>query len=173
MDTDVELGTIPDAEGQLPTDGLSEAQRRDELVGRLFGACIAASELGAVYLGERLGLYQALKEAGAANSFQLAERAGIHERYAREWLEQQAVAGILDVDDVGAEAGERNYTLPAGHAEVLTERDSLAYLGALGRAVIGVLRPIDALVQAERGQLWINHDVKQSASLAHAPQYFE
>ena len=32
---------------------------------------------------------------------------------------------------------------------------------------------IDALVQAERGHLWINHDVKQSASLVHAPQYFE
>jgi 2-polyprenyl-3-methyl-5-hydroxy-6-metoxy-1,4-benzoquinol methylase len=150
MDTAVEVGTSPDAEGQLSTDGSSEAQRRDGLVGRLFGACIAASELGAVYLGERLGLYQALKEAGAANSFQLAERAGIHERYAREWLEQQAVAGILDVNDVGAQAGERSYTLPAGHAEVLTERDSLAYLGALGRAVIGVLRPIDALVQAFR-----------------------
>ena len=32
---------------------------------------------------------------------------------------------------------------------------------------------IDTLVKSEHGQLWINHDVKQSASLAHAPLYFE
>ena len=32
---------------------------------------------------------------------------------------------------------------------------------------------IDTLVKAERGQLWINHDVKQSAALAHAPQFIE
>src|SRR5205823_2249878 len=113
MESAVEASATPDAEGQLPADGLSEAQRRDELVGRLFGASIQAMELGAVYLGDRLGLYQVLKEAGPANSVELAERTGTHERYAREWLEQQAVAGIVDVDDTGAEAGARRYSLPA------------------------------------------------------------
>jgi N-acyl homoserine lactone hydrolase len=32
---------------------------------------------------------------------------------------------------------------------------------------------IDALVKAEHGQLWINHDAKQSATIAHAPQFIE
>jgi 2-polyprenyl-3-methyl-5-hydroxy-6-metoxy-1,4-benzoquinol methylase len=107
-------------------------------------------ELGTVYLGDRLGLYQALKEAGPATPAQLADRTGTHERYAREWLEQQAVAGILDVDNLAAEAGARVYDLPGSHAEVLTERDSLAYLAPLARTFVGVLRPIDALVEAFR-----------------------
>ncbi len=136
--------------GGTPADGLSEAQRRDDLVGRLFSAGIAAMELEAVYLGDRLGLYQTLKEAGPATPVQLAERTGIHERYAREWLEQQAVAGILDVDDTGMEASIRLYSLPSGHAEVLIERDSLSYLGSLPRAIVGLQRPIEALVHAYR-----------------------
>lgn len=150
MGTTVEMDVTPAVEGQLPDDGPPEDQRRDELVGKLFGAGIAMLELGAVYLGDRLGLYQALKVAGPATSAQLADRTGTHERYAREWLEQQAVAGILDVDDQGEEARARIYTLPAGHAEVLTERDSLAYLAPLARTFVGVLRPIDALVEAFR-----------------------
>src|SRR4051812_38683002 len=150
MDTVLNVGTTPAAEGQLPADGLSEVQRRDELVGKLFSTAIAAMELGAVYLGDQLGLYKALKEAGPATSLQLAERTHTHERYAREWLEQQAVTGILDVDDVNAEPGARSFSLPAGHAEVLTERDSLAYLGSLARILVGVLRPIDALMEAHR-----------------------
>ena len=150
MGTTVEMDATPAVEGQLPDDGSSEEQRRDELAGKLFGAGIAMLELGAVYLGDRLGLYQALKEAGPATSTQLADRTGTHERYAREWLEQQAVAGILDVDDQDVEARARVYALPAGHAEVLTERDSLAYLAPLARTFVGVLRPIDALVEAFR-----------------------
>jgi 2-polyprenyl-3-methyl-5-hydroxy-6-metoxy-1,4-benzoquinol methylase len=150
MGATFEIGVTPGVEGQLPDDMPAEDQRRDELAGKLFGAGIAMLELGAVYLGDRLGLYQALKEAGPATSAQLADRTGTHERYTREWLEQQAVAGILDVDDLGGEAGARAYNLPAGHAEVLTERDSLAYLAPLARTFVGVLRPIDALVEAFR-----------------------
>ncbi|MDP8969343.1 MAG: hypothetical protein M3N52_02330 [Actinomycetota bacterium] len=56
-------------------------------------------EIFGVYLGLRLGLYAALAEGGAATPGQLAAWAGVDARYAREWLEQQAVAGILQVDD--------------------------------------------------------------------------
>ena len=50
-----------------------------------------ALELQTVYLGDRLGLYRALAEGGPAHPAELATRAGIPPRYAREWLEQQAV----------------------------------------------------------------------------------
>ena len=43
-------------------------------------------------------------------------------RYAREWLEHQAVGAILDVDDVAAAPDDRRYTLPAAHADVLRRR---------------------------------------------------
>ncbi len=81
----------------LPAE-TDEAQR-DALVERLFRATLGALELLHVYVGDRLGLYRVLAVQGSAmSSSDLAGAAGIAERYAREWLEQQAVAGMIDVD---------------------------------------------------------------------------
>jgi hypothetical protein len=66
-------------------------------------------DLPSVYLGDRLGLYRALAESGAATPAEFAARTGTQERYAREWLEQQAVTGILEVEDAAAEASGRRY----------------------------------------------------------------
>ena len=72
-------------------------------------------DLLSVQLGIELGLYAALRDDGPATPPELAARAGIDARYAREWLEQQAVTGILDVDDVGGRRPTmRRYSLPAG-----------------------------------------------------------
>ena len=78
-----------------------EAQR-DAFAERLFGAALGAYELMTVHLGDRLGYYRALGESDGLTSAGLAEATGTDERYAREWLEQQAVAGILEVDDAAA-----------------------------------------------------------------------
>ena len=78
---------------QVPIEAVTE--RRDALVGRLFGSILEAMDLLNVYLGDRLGLYRALADGGPATAAELAGRASIHERYAREWLEQQAVTGLL------------------------------------------------------------------------------
>jgi SAM-dependent methyltransferase len=124
-------------------------ERRDALVERLFAATIGAMDLCSVYLGDRLGLYRALAEGDAMTPPQLAAAAGIHERYAREWLEQQAATGILDaIDD--ASGGSTRFRLPDGHAEALLDEDSLNYVAPFGKALLGVLRPIDALLQAYR-----------------------
>jgi SAM-dependent methyltransferase len=133
-----------------PTGTELEGQRRDALVGRMFGAGIATGELATIYLGGKLGLYSALRQAGPSTAGELARRAGTHERSTREWLEQQAVAGILDVDDGGAPADTRRYSLSEGHAEVLLERDSLNYLGGLAQTVTGILVHMPELVAALR-----------------------
>jgi 2-polyprenyl-3-methyl-5-hydroxy-6-metoxy-1,4-benzoquinol methylase len=127
-----------------------EATRRDTFVGRVFQSLIQANELLTVYLGERLGLYQALANSGPLTSGALAARAGIHERYAREWLEQQAVAGILEVEDAQAEASARRYRLPPGHAAALLHRDSLTYVATLPRVLAGFASPLPALINAFR-----------------------
>jgi hypothetical protein len=89
-------------------------EQRDALVGELFEKIIGAMEVATVDLGDRLGLYRALADGGPATPAELAGRTGTHERYAREWLEQQAVAGILEVVDAGADGSDRRYGLPAG-----------------------------------------------------------
>src|SRR5688572_18495566 len=89
----------------------------DAMVDRIAEAGVAAFDLLSVVMGDRLGLYRSLARDGSATSGELASRAGIAERYAREWLEQQAASGILLVDDPAAAADRRRFTLPPGHAE--------------------------------------------------------
>ena len=46
-----------------------------------------------------------------------------------------------------ANARKRKYRLPAGHAEVLVERDSLNYLASLAQMVVGAVRPLQARLE--------------------------
>jgi hypothetical protein len=124
--------------------------RRDALARRLSGAALAAYELLTVHFGDRLGLYGALAELEGATSAELAEVTETHERYARAWLEQQAVAGILHVDDPAAAPGARRYRLSEGHAEVLVDRDSLAHVTPMARDVASFASVLPALEKAFR-----------------------
>ena len=95
--------------------------RVEEFAGKLFMACLGAMELANVELGVRLGLYETLAGAGAMSAGELAAGAGIAERYAQEWLEQQTVAGVLEVDDVG-QARRRAPVHPAERARPRPDR---------------------------------------------------
>ncbi len=57
-----------------------DTERRDALIGRLFEATIGAMDVFTIYIGDRLGLYRALAELGAATSTELARATGTHER---------------------------------------------------------------------------------------------
>ena len=129
------------------TTATAASERRDALAGRLFTNAVGAFDLFSVYLGERLGLYRTLHERGALTPGELAVAAGVHERYAREWLEHQAASAFLDVD---GEDEERRFTLPAGHDEALLEASSLNFAAPLARAVLASIRPIDAVAEAFR-----------------------
>jgi 2-polyprenyl-3-methyl-5-hydroxy-6-metoxy-1,4-benzoquinol methylase len=126
----------------------ADSDRRDALVERLFGATIGTLELFGVYIGDRLGLYAALARGDAFDPEELARRAGIAPRYAREWLEQQAVAGLLDVEDGGN--GERRYRLPAGHADVLVDPESDFYLAPFASLLSGIGGVLPDVVDAYR-----------------------
>jgi 2-polyprenyl-3-methyl-5-hydroxy-6-metoxy-1,4-benzoquinol methylase len=157
-------------------DQATQEARRDELAGRLFGAVVGTLDLQAVYLGDRLGLYRALHEGGPATPAELAERAGIHPRYAREWLEHQAVGAFLDVDDVTAAPDERRYRLPAGHAAVLVDPDSLALLAPLARFLVGTAKTMPKLLDAYRtggGVDWADYgpDVVEGQEAINRPQF--
>jgi 2-polyprenyl-3-methyl-5-hydroxy-6-metoxy-1,4-benzoquinol methylase len=122
-------------------------ERRDALVERLFMNAVGAFDLFSVYVGDVLGLYRALADKGPLTSAELAEAAGMHERYAREWLEQQAATDLLEVDGGGE---ERRFRLPEGYDEALLDVSSLNYIAPLARAVLASIRPIDALLEAYR-----------------------
>lgn len=122
----------------------------EEFAGNLFMACLATMELANVELGVRLGLYEALAGAGPLTSSDLAQRAGIAERYAREWLEQQATAGVVEVEDAAKPAGERRFTLPNAHAHVLIDDDSEACMKPCAAVVPWVGKALEIMVQEFR-----------------------
>ena len=124
--------------------------RVEEFSGNLFMACLATMELANVELGVRLGLYEALAGAGPVTAARLAESAGIAERYAREWLEQQAVAGVIEVDDPAAPAAERRFTLPNAHAHVLMDDDSEACMKPCAAVVPWLAKALDIMVEEFR-----------------------
>jgi 2-polyprenyl-3-methyl-5-hydroxy-6-metoxy-1,4-benzoquinol methylase len=120
------------------------------LVERLFSATIDALELLSVHLGTRLGLYVALRDGGPMTAGELAAAAGIHERYAREWLEQQAVAGLIEVEDAAAAADQRRYYLAEAYAGVLADPDDPEHVAPFAAMLAGIGGILPALAEAYR-----------------------
>jgi predicted O-methyltransferase YrrM len=131
-------------------DPRPDVDRTDALRERLFGNAVGALELYTIYLGDRLGLYRALAEGGAATSSQLAARTGTTERYVREWLEQHAASDLLAVDDPRAEPLARRYWLPPEHVPVLADRDDVRYEAHTGVDIVRAGRGLPQLVEAFR-----------------------
>ncbi len=127
-----------------------DEEERGALVERLFRGGIAVLEMLSIYVGDRLGLYRTLAENGPSTAVQLARSAGIHERYAREWLEQEAVAGLIEVTTENSDSSKRVYRLAPGHAEVLLNPESLNYLVPIVWAIPGLAATLPALLNAYR-----------------------
>lgn len=163
----------------------------DLLAQRLLQATLGAVDLMAIYLGDRLGWYRSLAEAGPCTADELARRTGTHPRYAREWLEQQAASGLLeearepDAAAAGhvpaqrtAEGGGRRFGMPAAAAEVLTNRDSLSYLAPLGRMLAAPARHLPSLLDAYRsggGVSWaeLGVDAREAQADMNRPWFLQ
>ena len=152
------------------------AVQRDALLERMMRASAGTLELFSVYIGDQLRLYEALASNGTLTPRELASRAGTHERYTREWLEQQSVAGFVAVDNPQAGESERRYHLPAGHAEVLVSRDSLNYLAPLSQLLAGAVKPLDRVVEAFRTGAGVDysaygHDLREGQARMNRPMF--
>jgi len=128
--------------------GSSADIERDAFVERLTASFLGFFDVLAIRLGDRLGLYRALADGGPQTPAELAARAGIAERYAREWLEQQSVSGIVRVDEPGSD--QVRFDLPDAHAEALLDADSLAYMMPSVRSMTILPSIFDPLIEAYR-----------------------
>jgi len=84
---------------------------------KLFGLYTDGMLTLMVDIGHRTGLFEALQAGGT--SAEIAARAGLEERYVREWLGAMATGGIADYD-----AATATFTLPPEHALCLTGTSS-------------------------------------------------
>jgi 2-polyprenyl-3-methyl-5-hydroxy-6-metoxy-1,4-benzoquinol methylase len=136
--------------GVQPKSTESVASQRNAFIERFLQFASGTFSMFSIYIGDRLGPYRALAESGPSTSKELASRTGTHERYIREWLEQQTVAGILKVEDENHTAESRRFSLPAGHAEALIDCTSLNYVAPIAQLIAGAVRPMPSLLEAYR-----------------------
>jgi SAM-dependent methyltransferase len=94
-------------------------------------------------IGDRLGLFNDLATNGPASSAELADRASIDERYAREWLGAMSSAGYLHYDPAG-----KRFTLPPEHIPVLAQESGPLFFGGAHQIVMGMIGPYRQIVDA-------------------------
>ena len=87
----------------------------EEFAERMVGAIDSASLAILLSIGHQTKLFDTLAELPPATSTQIADAAGLNERYVREWLGGVAVERVVDYDP-----SAQTYTLPPHRAAVLT-----------------------------------------------------
>lgn len=147
----------------------------DEIGERLFASALGCLDILSIHVGDRLGLYQALRSAPRTNG-ELADAADIHPRYAREWLEQQCVSGLLTVDDPTLPPHARRYELPPEHVPLLADPDDLAGFAPFARLLATAAVQLPALLAAYRtggGVAWADFgpEMRSAQADANRPLY--
>jgi len=128
----------------------SNISQQDALAERLFQGTVHTLELFGIYIGKSLGLYRTLHGLGTCTPPQLAQHAGIHVRYAQEWLEQQAVADLLTLQDPDQPPLQRRYELPHEHVPVLVDDAHLAHVAPFAQMLVGIARAMPRIIEAYR-----------------------
>jgi len=119
---------------------------------RIFGHLAGALVSGMIYLGDRLGLYQALSGAGPLTSEELARKTGLNERWVREWLYQQTSAGVIDYK------GESRFELSAEGTLVLADENSPFFLAGGFCALPQQMALLNDLPRSFKSGLGLSYD---------------
>lgn len=114
-----------------------------EFARNLFGLYTSGILTLMVDIGHRTGLFESLAQGGGTSA-DIAGRAGLDERYVREWLGAMATGGIAEYDAVS-----RTFTLPAEHAVCLTGNSS-RNLAPTGQFLPMLARHVDAVAECFR-----------------------
>ena len=92
-----------------------DAEKAEAFAGRLLKALNDAAFCLMASIGHRTGLFDAMRDQPPLTSREVAARAGLNERYVREWLGAMVTSGVVSVDPQSV-----CYQLPPEHAAYLT-----------------------------------------------------
>jgi 2-polyprenyl-3-methyl-5-hydroxy-6-metoxy-1,4-benzoquinol methylase len=89
-----------------------------------------------VSIGHRTGLFDSMRGQPPSTSVEIAARAGLHERYVREWLGAMVTGGVVDVDETST-----RFVLPDEHAAALTRAVGMDNMAAFAQyiALLGIV----------------------------------
>ncbi|HEV7892296.1 MAG TPA: methyltransferase domain-containing protein [Pyrinomonadaceae bacterium] len=144
------MSSVSEASNQIDPDKLHA------FIGKVVGDFGAALSSTLVYIGQRLGLYKALAEAGPSTPAELAERTGTVERYVREWLINQATGGYVAYDPASG-----RFHLPPEQAVALADEESPFYVGGGFYVIKAMSRAEPQITKAFKeggGLLWGDND---------------
>jgi SAM-dependent methyltransferase len=139
-------------------------EKLNDFVGKMVGELSVGYGGVMASLGDKLGLYKAMKGAGPVSSGELARRTGCAERYVREWLNSQAAAGYVDYHPRSA-----TYELTPEQAYVLADEDSPVYLTPAFQVVASMWADEEKALAAFRtgqGVSWNDHDERLYCGVA-------
>jgi ubiquinone/menaquinone biosynthesis C-methylase UbiE len=118
-----------------------DEKKLQQFLGKMIGDLGAAMSVPLVRIGMRLGLYKAMDGVGPLTSSELATKAKISERYAREWLAQNAASGYLTYDPAS-----RRFELPLEQAMVFANDESPFFMGG-GFDAVAALHQTQPLIE--------------------------
>ena len=122
-----------------------DSAKQEAFVGQVLANTSAAMVTTLAALGDRLGLFKTLAASGPATSAEIAARAGIVERYAREWLGGMTSAGYVTYD-----AATRRFALPPEHAAALADEGGPMFFGGVFEMVLSASSVVDRVAEAFR-----------------------
>src|SRR5262252_4868034 len=132
-------------------------EKLNQLLGQFVADFGASLHAGMVVIGEKLGLYKAMAQAGQPlTPGELAQRTNASERYVREWLCSQAAGGYVSFDSV-----TQRYFLSEEQSFALTDEKSPAYLPGAFLVAVSALRAVPEIskrFQTGEGFGWHEHD---------------
>ena len=96
-------------------DSSFDAPRAEAFAGRFLAALNNGALCLMVSIGHRTGLFDALRNLPPSTSEEIASKAGLNERYVREWLGAMVTSKVIEIDPES-----QRYVLPAEHAACLT-----------------------------------------------------
>jgi 2-polyprenyl-3-methyl-5-hydroxy-6-metoxy-1,4-benzoquinol methylase len=139
--------TASEQEGRLvATEAIAlDDARVSAFADHAFADLVGTISVALASIGDQLGLFKDLDTHGPASSDELAARAGINERYAREWLSGMACAGYLAYDSATA-----RFRLPPEHAPVLAHENGPAFLGGVFQEIPPILGVIEQVTESFR-----------------------
>jgi 2-polyprenyl-3-methyl-5-hydroxy-6-metoxy-1,4-benzoquinol methylase len=133
-----------------------DQDKLNAFLGKAVGDLGAAMSTAMVVIGDKLGLYKAMAALGPVTASELARRTETHERYVREWLDNQASGGYVTYDPE-----TRRYTLPPEQAFCLADESSPAFLPGGFELVAAALKSEPRIADNFRtgaGMTWGEHD---------------
>ena len=135
---------------------------------QVFTKLEGAVTAGMIHLGDRLGMYVAMKQAGVPlSSHELAASLQLHERWVREWAYNQASARIIDCD-----ADER-FSLSPEAAAVLASPEHPAYGMGMFHRLPQTMATLDDMPQSFRTGIGYNYDSHGCAGAIGIERSFE